>query len=263
MAKFTGRLRKAPIAYALCQVKFPTLGPIDEARAEAMHGPLRADYPYRIPQDTTEITVAPGAGLPSPIVRRSWLLLDRRKTSGFSLDSTSLVYRTAVYTDFEHFVAETMRGVEGVLASLKPPVIERIGLRFIDLIEGNDASDLHQFIEPQLYGFTPQVEGFVPQATQQFIRGRTREGLLLLRYSRAKHVSALPADLSDAALIGMRVPAKDRESVIIDIDHFRENADLDPDPSQIQQLIETLQGPMSTLFKDAVTSFAIQQWNTP
>lgn len=263
MAKFSGRLRKAPIVYALCQVKFPTVGPIDESRAEAMHGPLRSDYPYRVPQDTTEISINMGSGMPTPVVRRSWLLLDRRKSSGFSLDSTSLVYRTSSYTDFEHFVAETMRGVDGMLESLKPAVIERIGLRFVDLIEGQEVGDLKKLIEPPLYGFTPQVEGFEQQATQQFVRGRTPEGLLLLRYSRAKHSAALPADLADVSLAAMRTPRNDQESVIIDIDHFRDNADLDPDSAQIRRLIEALQGPMSTLFKDAVTQFAIEQWNTP
>lgn len=263
MAKFSGRLRKAPIIYTLCQVKFPTVGTIDEARAEAMHGPLRSDYPYRIPQETTEITVAMGPDMPTPVVRRGWQLLDRRKISGFSLDSTSLIYRTASYTDFEHFVAETMRGVKGMLESLKPAVIERIGLRFVDLIEGQEDGDLNKFIEAPLFGFTPKVEGFEPQATQQFVRGKTPEGLLLLRYSRAKHAAALPADLADVALAEMRAPRNDRESVIIDIDHFRDNADLDPDPAQIQRVIEKLQGPMSTLFKDAVTQFAIEQWNTP
>jgi hypothetical protein len=49
--------------------------------------------------------------------------------------------------------------------------------------------------------------------------------------------AALPPDLFDASLAGMRTPNSDRESVIIDIDHFRDNADLDPDPSQVQQLI--------------------------
>jgi uncharacterized protein (TIGR04255 family) len=263
VAKFSGLLRRPPIIYALCQVKFPTIGPIDEVRAEAMHAAVRSDYPYRVPQDTTEFSVAMGASLPSPAIRRSWVLLDRRKASGFILDSTSLIYRTTAYADFAHFVGETMRGVRGMLESLEPAVIERIGLRFVDLIEGQDAEDLPKFIEPPLYGFTPQVEGFVPQATQQFVRGQTPEGVLLLRYSRAKHGAALPPDLFDASLAGMRTPNSDRESVIIDIDHFRDNADLDPDPSQVQQLIERLQGPMSALFKSAVTPFAIEQWNTP
>ena len=263
MAKFSGRLLNAPIIYALCQVKFPTVGPIDEARAEAMHTALRSDYPYRFPQDTTEFSVAVGPSLPSPTVRRSWILQDRRKASGFILDSTSLVYRTTVYADFAHFVAQTMRGVRGMLESLKPAVFERVGLRFVDLIEEQGAEDLHKFIESPLYGFTPQVEGFVPQATQQFVRGQTPEGTLLLRYSRAKHGAALPPDLFDASLTGIRTPNSDRESVIIDIDHFRDNADLDPDPTQVQQIIEKLQGPMSALFKNAVTPFAIKQWNTP
>jgi uncharacterized protein (TIGR04255 family) len=264
VARFSGRLRNPPIIYALCQVKFPTVGPIEEARAEAIHATVRSDYPYRVPQETTEFSVAiGGASSPSPAVRRSWVLLDRRKASGFILDSTSLVYRTTAYADFAHFVAETMRGVKAMLESLKPAVFERIGLRFVDLIEGHHPVDLHKFIEPPLYGFTPHVEGFAPQATQQFVRGQTPEGILLLRYSRAKHGAALPPDLFDASLTGMRTPSSDRESVIIDIDHFRDNADLDPDPTQVQQLIERLQGPMSALFKDAVTPFAIEQWNTP
>lgn len=264
MAKFSGRLGKAPIAYALCQIKFPTIGPLDETKIEAVHGPLRLDYPHRLSQDATEFSIVAGSDKPPMITNtRVWPLYDRKKTSGFIVDSTAIVYRTAVYRDFEYFVDQTMRGVSAVLDALKPPVIDRIGLRFVDLIQANADEKLAQYIVEPLYGFIPDVPGFQPQSMQQLIRGMTEHGLLLFRYSRGRHVAAVPADLIDPTLSMTRMPKPDLESVIIDIDHFRENADLDPDPQLIRQVILDLQGPMSTLFKDAVTDYAIGQWKAP
>jgi len=63
-------------------------------------------------------------------------------------------------------------------------------------------------------------------------------------------------------LIGLRAPQPNQESAIIDIDHFKDNADMDPSPKAIEALVRQLQGSMSTLFKDAVTSYACDLWNT-
>ena len=262
MAKFSGRLRNPPVVYALCQITFPTVGTLEEPRAEAVHAPLRSDYPYRIPQSTAEFTISPGGGPPTAVTHRSWLLHDRRKQSGYVLGSTTLVYRTAAYQDFEHFLAQTLRGVEHAVEVLKPAVIERVGLRYVDLIESTSGEPLERYLEPPLHGFQPRVEGFNARVSQQLIRGTTKQGELVFRFSRARHSTPLPADLMDASLANLRSPRADQESVFVDIDHFRENADLDPDPKALRQLILDLQDPMSTLFKDAVSEFAIKKWNT-
>ena len=263
LAKFSGRLAKAPIVYALCQVKFPIVGSIDESLAEAVHRSLRADYPYLVPQNIAEFSMLPAGATPASVIRRAWILFDRRKSSGYILDSTTLVYRTTVYRDFEHFVEQAMRGVRCVIDILKPAVIERVGLRFVDLIEGTASADLEKYIEFPLHGFKPNVEGFTPQVTQQLIRGKTKQGELVFRYSRARHAGTLPMELADPLLTTIRAPRTDKDTVLIDIDHYRDNADLDPNLDIVRELVLDLQGPMSTLFKDAVTSFAIDQWNTP
>ena len=146
---------------------------------------------------------------------------------------------------------------------LKPALIERVGLRFVDLIESTAEAELERYLEPQLHGYKPQLEGFKAQVNQQFIAGKTAQGDLHFRYSRAQHSAALPIDLLDPTLGAMRIPRDKQDSVIIDIDHFKDNADLDPDQTVLERLIRDLQGPMSTVFKDAVTSFACEQWNKP
>lgn len=260
MAKFNGPLSNPPIVYGLCQIQFATVGSV-EAGIQAIHEPLRGDYPHRSPEDVSELQLSQHGVTAAPIQYRRWSMIDRPKTSGFILSPTALIYHTTAYRTFEYFLGQTLRGLRGVVEHLRPAVIDRIGLRFVDLIEA-EAGTIDRYIERPLHGFEPNVEGFELQVQQQVIRGRTRQGELVFRISRARHSAPLPADLLPVSL-KLREPAKDEESIFIDIDHFRANADADPDPEVLGKLILDLQGPMSTLFKDAVTEHAIKVWNTP
>jgi uncharacterized protein (TIGR04255 family) len=163
--------------------------------------------------------------------------------------------------DFEHFVSEAVKGLKPTLEILRPTLIDRVGLRFIDLIEATDTAGLDSYIEAPLLGYKPQIDGFQAQLNQQMVMGKTTSGNIVFRYSRAQHPIAVPPELMDPTLAGLKKPQSSMESVIVDIDHFKDNADLDPNLEQLEKLIRDLQGPMSTLFKDAVTKFACDEWN--
>jgi len=262
VAKYSGRLAKPPIVYAICQIRFPTVGAIDENRAGAIHSGLREQYPHRTPQNIVELPMLSPGATQTPTLRQAWFLYDRRKTSGYVIEPANFAYRTTAYIDFEHFVAEAMRGLRRTIEVLGPALIDRIGLRFVDLIEGSSTSSLDRFLEPPLLGYKPHIEGFKPQINQQIVAGKTAQGDILFRFSRARHTASVPAELMDPTINGLRVPQTDQESAIIDIDHFKDNTDLDPKPEELESFIRELQGPMSTLFKDAVTPFACEQWNS-
>lgn len=262
MAKYSGRLARPPIVYAICQIRFPTVGTIDEDRAGAIHGSLREEYPHRLPQNIVELPMVTAGTTPSPTLRQAWFLYDRRKSGGYVIESTNFAYRTSAYVDFEAFVTETMRGLQRTIEILKPALIDRVGLRFVDLIEGSGEAGLDRLLEPPLLGYRPQIDGFKLQINQQIVAGKSAHGDILFRYSRAQHTASVPADLVDPTLIGLRAPQPNQESAIIDIDHFKDNADMDPSPKAIEALVRQLQGSMSTLFKDAVTSYACDLWNT-
>lgn len=262
MAKYSGRLVNPPIVYAICQIRFPTVGAIDEGRAGAIHSALREQYPHRISQNIVELPMMSAGATPTPTLRQAWFLYDRRKSSGYVIEPSNFAYRTTAYVDFEHFVAETLRGLGQTIEVLGPALIDRVGLRFVDLIEGSSAASLERFLEPPLLGYKPQIDGFKPQINQQIVAGKTTQGDILFRYSRANHTVSVPADLLDPTLSGLRTPKNDQESAIIDIDHFKDNADMDPNAAALEEFIRELQGPMSMLFKDAVTTFACEHWNT-
>jgi uncharacterized protein (TIGR04255 family) len=261
VAKYSGRLANPPIVYAFCQIRFPPVGTIDETKANEIHASLREQYPHRLAQNIVEMPFVTGIGNPTPTLRQAWFLYDRPKSSGFVLEPTTFAYRTTAYVDFEHFVTEAVKGLKQTLEILRPTLIDRVGLRFIDLIEATDTAGLDSFIEGPLLGYKPQIDGFQAQLNQQMVMGKTTSGSIVFRYSRAQHPIAVPPELMDPTLTGLKKPRPSMESVIVDIDHFKDNADLDPNLELLEKLIRDLQGPMSTLFKDAVTKFACEEWN--
>jgi uncharacterized protein (TIGR04255 family) len=261
VAKYNGRLANPPIVYAFCQIRFPPVGTIDETKATDIHASLREQYPHRTAQNIVELPFVTVGGGGAPTLKQAWFMYDRPKSSGFVLEPTTFAYRTTAYVDFEHFVGEAVRGLKQTFEILRPTLIDRVGLRFIDLIEGSDDADLDNYIEAPLLGYKPLIEGFKPLVNQQMVVGKTTSGDIVFRYSRAQHPIAVPPELMDPTLTGLKKPQPNAESVIIDIDHFKDNADLDPDLGLLEQLIRDLQGPMSTLFKDAATPFACEQWN--
>lgn len=260
MAKFSGRLKRPPIVLALSQFRFATVGSIDKF-VEAIHEPIRQTYPHRFPEDLQEVQLS-ASGEASIQKNRRWQILDRRKTSGYIVDSSMIVFRTTAYIDWDTFLRETMRGVSLLIDIARPAVIDRVGLRFVDLIKPTTALPLERQLETPLHGFRPKIDGFQPQVVQQLVRGKTPHGELMFRCSQARHGASLPADLLDPH-ITVEAPPKNEESVFIDIDHFKDNADADPDPAALQQLLMNLQDPMSHIFKDAVTQEAIELWNMP
>jgi len=133
--------------------------------------------------------MSPGA-TPAPTLRQAWFLYDRRKSSGYVIEPANFVYRTAAYVDFEHFVAETLRGLRRTIEVLEPALIDRVGLLEDFAQEGSSAASLDRLLEPPLLGYKPQIDGFKPQINQQIVAGKTTQGDILFRYSRANHTAS-------------------------------------------------------------------------
>jgi uncharacterized protein (TIGR04255 family) len=262
VAKYSGRLTHPPIVYALCSVRFPTVGAVDEEKAVRIHSELKSEFPSLDSHQVVEFpTIMQGESQGSAQLRQNWFIQDREKRSGFIVESRSIAYRTTSYLDFDHFVSTAKKGIDACMRILQPALIERVGLRFVDLIESTASSPLEKYLEPALHGYRPAVPGLQLVASQQYVIGKSKQGDLLFRLSRSRHLSALAPDLMDPTIAGLRVPDPTRESVIVDIDHFKDNAGLDPSIDQIEQYIRTLQEPMSQIFKDAVTQLGCDEWN--
>lgn len=257
MTDFTGRLSRAPVVYVLAQIRFSAVLKMAEY-IPAIQENLRGDYPRYEQQQTATLQIG-GQGVAAPPLATRWSFEDKAQQCGFIIDQSSLVFHTSNYVDFPHFRDQLLEGVAIVQNIVNTPLIERVGLRYIDLIMPTDDQPIERYMKPELVGFSLAPLGLNNEVNQQLVNARTEAGQIWVRFTKAMHASPLPPDLGSVALQLKRVPSVDKESAIMDTDHFAEKS-MDFDMDQLTQVIDALHVPLGDVFKAAITEHAIEQW---
>ena len=257
MTDFTGRLSRAPVVYVLAQIRFSAVLKMAEY-IPAIQEELRSHYPRYGEQQTATLQIG-GQGFATPPVTSRWSFEDKAQQCGFIIDQSSLVFHTSNYVDFPHFRDRLLEGVASVQNIIDTPLIERIGLRYIDLIAPTDDEPIERYIKSELAGFSLATLGLDNEVNQQLVNAKTNAGQLWVRFTKAKHASPLPPDLGSVSLQLKQVPSSDKESAIMDTDHFAEKS-MDFDLTQLTQVIDALQAPIGDVFKAAITEHAVEQW---
>ena len=258
MANFSGRLSKAPVVYALCQIRFSPILKMSEMVADIQEK-LRDSYEGFEEERLTGIHV-PSQGQPTVQGDVRWRFESSDKRSGYILQNGSLVYHTTAYRDFDQFVPEVLHGFDVVANIAKVQRVQRIGLRYVDLIQGDDTHGVEQFLHPQLRGFGAELEGVSEQLSQYVFVGATSLGQLVIRVTRARHEFILPPDLLPLALVAERKASVERPSVFLDTDHFVERAETPIDRSDVERVVRDLKMQISSAFKKAITDEALRAW---
>jgi len=254
---FSGRLTKAPIVYALCHIQF---APVLKMRdyVPDIQDRLRETHENFDEEQITGILMAGGSAAPSVQVETRWRFDNASRQSGYILQNSSLLYHTTSYTDFEDFVPEVTRGLSAVAPVAKIQRLQRVGLRYIDLIEGTNDVPVDDFIHPQLLGFGRELGSVNEHLSQYIFTGKTGMGTLVLRVTRGRHGAPLPPDLLPLVLKPVRTPPKSKATIFFDTDHFVK----DPQtvPSELESLVRDLKKPIASAFKKATTQKALDVW---
>lgn len=258
MAEFTGRLSNAPVVYVLTQIRFSAVLRMEEYVAEIQEE-LRGEYPRYEQQRIDTIEIGSQGPSATPGTANRWLFKDKTDVSGFVLDQSSLVFHTSHYTDFPDFKARVMAGASVVQGIANIPIIERVGLRYVDLITTGEDETLDQYVTPGLLGFSLNALDLKTNINQQLVSARTKAGHLIIRFTRGRLSSPLPPDLSMLAPKIQRTPKSNRDSAILDTDHFSEkNVDFTSD--RLEKIVTDLQAPIGGIFKAAITDYAVRKW---
>lgn len=263
MGQFDGRLKNAPVVYVLCQIRFSPVEKMATYIPEIQEA-FRAEYPNFEPEQLSGVTFAPNA-LPALLPNeKRWRFETRNSRTGFILSTNQLITHTTEYIDSDNFRERIVQAFEAIHRTAKLSFIQRIGLRYVDLITADDNESVDDYIDKSLIGFRPAVLGLVPDVTQQFLRARSQvhgsPGTLLVKVSRAKHGSELPAELLPVSLEMSRKPSPDRDSIFLDWDHYVDQINLDPDPNVLASTLRELKAPITEIFKAAVTDHAVRRW---
>ncbi|MGN6829754.1 TIGR04255 family protein [Paucibacter sp. M5-1] len=134
-SKNVDRYKRNYLRQAVCELRFPTLMELGAARPpEKFVTALRKDYPYLELQN--EVTLALGSvssGSNSTHVFRSAKL-----NWTVSLKESAVSIETTAYTEYAQMREKVLRVVDAATKVIDSDFFTRVGLRYINVIEGTD-----------------------------------------------------------------------------------------------------------------------------
>ena len=147
-------LPKAPLVRVIAQVRFPPI--LSILRADSVAGfqeVLRSEYPFLQKNDikNIEFGLGPGANVTDTVM---WRFSDRQEHSewrvSLGVDFVALeTWRYVSRADFINRLRVVLAGVEGCF---EPRETQRLGLRYIDRLEGEAVSRISDLVQPGVLG---------------------------------------------------------------------------------------------------------------
>lgn len=261
------RLENAPLVHVLAQVVFSPILTMERQLPELQER-LGASFPRFREAVVARVPILgkePGETTPQ------WEFADRSLRTGLVLTTSSLVLHTSAYTSHEPFLAR-LRDVLIALGELLPmlQVVERIGLRYVDLVRPEAEEPYGKYVHMGLLGFpfrdAPQLNaqsgGFLTQSV-----ATTPKGLLAIRSGTLPPGRFLPPDLDSGMLHPPEIKASSgaRPGLAVDFDHFTifDGANgqfMNFDPDAIVAHLIQLHHTLREAFDVIVTPYALERW---
>lgn len=248
------KLDRSPLVLVLVQARFSPRMDLQEKLPVFRKACERLGYP--IFRETKVRTVNVGPTGPAETREETrWDFLDKTRRWNILLCREFLMLQTTDYDVFEGFLERWKSMLESAKV-LGIPVVERLGLRYVDLVQPAEGEALSDYLKPALAGYEPESSSALVRkhhmAASVF---DTPRGQMLVRVSPA--LSATPPDLDNLLLEGIAQPVPG--AAFLDFDHFStETVDFDPDGIEIAT--DALHDAPDVLFREVVTPKAMSAW---
>lgn len=260
------RLENAPLVYVVAQVVFSPVLAIERQVPEFQER-VGVAFPRYRKGDVATVSLL---GREAAETSQQWEFADRSQHTGLVLTTSSVVLHTTSYTSREPFLRQLYE-VLVVLGELLPtlPVVERIGLRYVDLVRPEAEEPYGTYVHMGLLGFpfrdAPQLDararGFLTQSV-----ATTPTGVLAIRSGTLPAGRFLPPDL-DAGMLhppALRATTTARPGLAVDFDHFTvfdgSSAIMDFSPDTLITHLTALHHTLRQAFDVIITPYALEQW---
>ncbi len=253
-------LSKSPLVLVLSQVRFSPLMAMSSYIAAIQDRLRQSGYPLNSSVEVQEFPIAqPGA---RSTVRPHWEFLSKDQTTSVIVNEGFVVVQTTTYDDFDAFLARTLDAVEIVATAVGGLLIQRVGLRYVDLIRPNPGETWEKYVSAGLRGFaSPHLAADTAVRVHQTI-AKTEDGMMIARLLQNREGSVLPPDLVTQTLQFPKIaPVQPSELLtIIDIDHYREVGLDEFDRGSLKQTGWKLKNASYDVFVAMVTREALETW---
>jgi uncharacterized protein (TIGR04255 family) len=206
-------LSNSPLIRVITQIRFPIIASIEKQEFIAgFQESIRERYPILRSEQTQNIILGP-QGIESIRNEVTWRFNDSDGKWRVSLAPEFLAFETTSYTSRGDFMERLGVVLNALDLSFGPKIVDRIGIRYIDRITGDQLTNINNLIEQEMLGIlTTFIAGYAKQCLSEslFNLPDIKAGMLM-RWGRVQEKSTV----DPAAIEPIPIP-----SWILDIDVF-------------------------------------------
>ncbi len=238
-------LTNPPLIRVIAQVRFPLIASVENREFMApFQEAIRKDYPVLRPEQSRSVLLG-HKGVMDARSNTIWRFHDASDTWRVSLAPDFLALDTGRYTSRDDFLRRLERVLQALKAHVDPQIIDRLGVRYIDRLSGDNLTDLRHLVRSEIAGIlsTPLSE--------------------CARHAIAENMFELPDDAGQVTARWGLIPANetidpaaveaiDEKSWLLDVDAFQ----AETRPFDVDALVRQARGfaeRIYSIFRWAVT----------
>jgi uncharacterized protein (TIGR04255 family) len=258
-------LSKQPLVLVLGQVRFSPVRQMGDYLPAIQEDLRRAGFPIERAGKIQQLQIGPSqVGF---VEQERWEYRSKDESTSILVLQDAVVLQTSAYRRFEDFVELLGRSVSTVLAKTEHDrlgVVQRVGLRYIDLIQPREGEDYRFYLRPGLHGVADDV--FLTGSHRVHVEslGQTTvgdtEGAMIVRVAQNDQGFDLPPDLAGGAPKRASRARPGELVTLVDMDHYIEGT-FEPSVDWIvERAYEMHDHLVETFHEHVVTQAAIEAW---
>lgn len=252
-------LSKTPLIFVLVQIRVAPITQIERFLPDIQENLRHKGYPGLFKRNFRIEQTGPG-GASTKEERIQWEFTNPERTRSILVDDGSLVLQTTAYDSGENFLQSLKTGLEAFDEFASPTDLQRIGLRYVDLIKPMGDCGLDDLVSPSLRPTAQLLPGKPVVHFWESLRQTSDHTRLLVRYTEAIKGFAFPQDLGPVlGLVLRQEPAQKDLFGLLDVDHFDEKAATFATDDVLDRAAD-LHDVIDQSFRALVTERAISLW---
>jgi uncharacterized protein (TIGR04255 family) len=255
-----------PLVLVLAQLRFSPLAKMEEYIPAIQDTFRKEGFPYYSVKEGFGLEISTEGVKQNKLSQ--WFFETPDHRTSFLIDTGQVVFQTTAYQNFEHFMGQFLLLTEAVLQITKQDrlgILQRLGLRFINLIRGED---WRVYLKESFQGASSSLLIPDTQLFAQMTMGKVRlpegkDSTFVLRLHQSKGGDVLPPDLMAFAPMVAKDSQDKSPSTIIDMDHFWEGslgpgADQDSLATTFYALHDTI---IEVFHQSVISEEAVKRWS--
>ena len=223
MTHMLPKLAHAPVISIIGQVRFSPVLSIESYVPKIQEELRKRGYPKFEKFTQQSLAFGPDGGAMPPTVAYSWRFSDRDDSQIAILNTNAISLYSGLNQTAQEFDEALLNVISPVSETVGPELIERIGLRYINVIQPSATTEqnggLSEYIQQGLLGLDLSKAGAKSSAWHIYSVNHTEYGILIFQARHPISEPFLPPDVLTGPVPKMR-PLRNYPSLVLDLDHF-------------------------------------------